>query len=320
MFFYLTLDEGKETQILTCLWLVLGFSAIVLLLSLLDFILDKLISWRAYPAIRFFLQMILGTALSLLCLNYAYLYIKQGYTFAGPDPGQMIVMNMYGSAIILPLFSMYFGYQFLRDWRQSELVTERLQKENARSQMMSLKNHLDPHFLFNNLNILSSLMDKDTELSKDYLNKFARVYRVILKAEQSDLVTLDEEMDMINAYIYLLKIRFGDGLHFEINIEDGHKDMALPPLTIQMLLENAIKHNMASQNNPLIVKIYSQKGNQLVVENKVQKKKYAEQDHEGSGLNNIKNRYQFFSDREVSIIETSGLFKVEIPLLEIDYA
>lgn len=320
IFFKPTLDEGQEGKILTCLWLVLGFASVVLVLSLLDHLLGKIISWKAYPALRFFLQMILGTALSLMCLNYAYRYIKQGFTFAGPDPGQLIVMNMYGAAIILPLFSMYFGFQFLKDWRKSELETERLQKENARSQMMSLKNHLDPHFLFNNLNILSSLMDKDTGLSKEYLNKFAQVYRVILKAEQSDLVTLEEEMEMINAYTYLLKIRFGEGLNFDINIQKEHNMMALPPLTIQMLLENAIKHNMASKDNPLTVKIYSEEENQLIVENKIQRKKYAEQDHKGSGLDNIKNRYQFFSDQLVTIEESEELFRVRIPLLEIDYA
>ncbi len=319
MFLHPMLDEGKETQVLTCLWLVLSICAIVILLSLLNFIFDKFIPWKKLPALRFFLQLIFGTTLSMVCLNYAYLYVKQLYTFAGPESSQLLVMNMYGSAIILPIFSIYFGYQFLRDWRRSELETERLQKENARSQMMSLKNHLDPHFLFNNLNILSSLMDKDTELSKDYLNKFAKVYRVILKAEQSDLVTLEEEMQMINSYIYLLQIRFGEGLVFEININKEQLEMALPPLTIQMLLENAIKHNMASVANPLTVKMYSQGVDRLIVENTKQLKKYAEQDHSGSGLKNIKNRYEFFSDKKVEVMDKDEIFRIDLPLLEVDY-
>ena len=105
--------------------------------------------------------------MALASFNLAYYLVKTYYTNEVPDLGQYLVMNMYGSSVVLPLLSIYFGYKFLGDWRKSELETERLQKENARSQMMALKNHLDPHFLFNNLNILSSIMDKDINLSKN---------------------------------------------------------------------------------------------------------------------------------------------------------
>lgn len=293
---------------------------IIICLSILDMGLNKLISWKKYPGSRFFLQMIFGTAISLLCLNFSYFEIREWYTFSNPETNQIIVMNLYGSALILPIFSIYFGYQFLKDWRKSELESERLLKENARSQMMTLKNHLDPHFLFNNLNILSSLMDKDTQLSKKYLDKFAEVYRIILKSEQSDLVTLEEEMRLVHSYNYLLGIRFGKSVIFDLNIDQSDLDKALPPLSIQMLIENAIKHNMANEANPITIQIKSSENSILTIQNNVRKKKYDQNKNIGSGLKNIQNRYEFFSDREVVIEETNENFTVFLPLLEIDYS
>jgi len=133
--------EYNQYQYFTILWALLSAASIVLVLSIFNRFLNSNLSWKNYPGFRFFIQMVVGTLLSLVCLNYSYNHIKDYYTTTAADPGQLILMNLYGSAIILPVFSMYFGYQFLKDWRRSELETERLQKENAHSQMMSLKNH-----------------------------------------------------------------------------------------------------------------------------------------------------------------------------------
>lgn len=319
MILHPTIDETAEIKVFTSCWLLIGFSLVLITVTLLDLVLDKLISWKRYPGLRFFLQMIVSTIFSIVSLNLSYYFIKE-YYIATPVAENFIVLNFYAAALILPGFSLYFGYKFLKDWKRSELETERLQKENARSQMMSLKNHLDPHFLFNNLNILSSLMDKDINLSKEYLDKFAEVYRVILKAEYSDLTLLEEELQLIDAYIYLLKIRFAKSVFVHVNIEDTAKQKALPPLSIQMLIENAIKHNMANVNNPITIKIYSAGMDTVIVENNVQKKKYSQQERKGSGLENIKNRYKFFTDKPVVITEDESVFKVTLPLLEIDFS
>ena len=311
-------SESSEDRTYTILWILLSGALIILALSLLDFVLNKILAWKKFPGLRFFFQMVLGTGLSLLCLNLSFDFLRSYYTEAAPDTGQLIVMNLYGSALILPIFSLYFGYQFLRDWRRSELESERLMKENARSQMMSLKNHLDPHFLFNNLNILSSLMDKDVSLSKDYLDKFASVYRIILKAEHSDLTLLEDELQLVDAYIYLLKTRFEGSVIFELDIDKKHMDKGIPPLAIQMLIENAIKHNMASSDSPIKIRILTS-GDHIIIENNIQKKKYFQQDHRGSGLENIKARYAFFSDRPMKVEETEDIFRVTLPLIKIDY-
>jgi len=318
MIFHPELEEHKIAKTLTACWLLISGALILLTLSLLDSFLNRVLPWKKRTILRFFVHIFAGTIISITCLNLSYYLVKEFYTTAPPDMAQLIVANTYCVAVIFPLFSMFFGYQFLKDWRQSELETERLHKENARSQMMALKNHLDPHFLFNNLNILSSLMDKDTELSKTYLDKFAEVYRIILKTEQSDLSTVEDEIGMIESYVYLLKVRFGGSVKFEISIDNNDLSKAIPPLAIQMLIENAIKHNMANEANPILIKVYSD-NNHIIVENNLQKKKYATQERKGSGLQNIKNRYEFFSDKQMEILETEDTFKVILPLLEIEY-
>jgi len=285
---------------------------------LLTLFLDRTLAWKKFPISRFLSQMVLGTTLSLFCLNIIYQSVKHQFTEAPPDTNQVILMNIYGVAIILPIIAFYFGFKFLQAWRKSELESEQLMKENTRTQLLTLRNHLDPHFLFNNLNILSTLMEKNMTTSKTYLDKFAEVYRQILKKEHSDLTSLEEELKLIDSYMYLLKIRFENQVEFEINISATSNDKAIPPLTLQMLIENAIKHNMASEESPIHILIYDE-GDYLIVKNNVQKKKYAEKEREGTGINNIKKRYSFFTDLDVEVREEKGHFIVMAPLLEIEY-
>ncbi len=319
MYYHPNIDEGKTTKVMTLCWTLISLGLISITVAIVDALLNKILPWKKRTALRFFAQLLLGGLSSLASLNLAYYLIKDYYTSEAPDLGQYLVMNMYGSSVVLPIFSIYFGYNFLKDWRKSELETERLQKENARSQMMALKNHLDPHFLFNNLNILSSIMDKDITLSKTYLDKFAEVYRIILKSEQSDLSLLEDEMQLIESYIYLIRVRFENSVFFDIDIDPADHVKALPPLAIQMLIENAIKHNMANADNPITITIKSDGQNNILVQNNLQKKKYAIQERDGSGLQNIQNRYAFFSDKEMQVEETESYFRITLPLLEIDY-
>ena len=311
--------ESSEIKVMSICWILISLGLLIFSIGLMDWVLDKFISWKHHAGSRFFIQLLLGGLLSLACLNLAYYLIKVYYTHSPPELTQLVVANMYGSAVVLPLFSIFFGYKFLREWKKSELEAERLQKENARSQMMALKNHLDPHFLFNNLNILSSIMDKDLTLSKKYLDKFAEVYRIILKTEQSDLTTLREEMDLIESYIYLISVRFRDSVFFEMDIHTEDYAKAIPPLAIQMLIENAIKHNMANEQNPITITIRSDGNDSITVSNNLQKKKYAHTETNGSGLENIKNRYAFFSSEKMTVTETTDRFSVSLPLLKIEY-
>jgi LytS/YehU family sensor histidine kinase len=239
---------------------------------------------------------------------------------SAPSLEQILVMNVWGTAIFLPVFSLYFSLHFLRHWRQSELAVAQYQKESLRSQLDSLKNHLDPHFLFNNLNILASLIDQDKASSKLFIQKFADVYRTLLRAKSDDLIQLQEELDFIQSYMYLIHVRFENLIVFKSTISPTLKKRMVPPLTLQMLVENAIKHNGVSETQPLIIEMLDGDGatGYLIVRNTLKPKPARATEASGTGLNNVRQRYAHFTDLPVQIRQTEGHFEVHIPLLKIE--
>lgn len=280
--------------------------------------LDKVMSWSRFGNIRFFVQLFLALAYLALLINLIYYSIKIMLVGLSPTTEQLIVANGWGIVIFVPVFSIYFSLHFLRHWRQSELEVEKFQKETMRSQLDSLKNHLDPHFLFNNLNILASLIETDQASSKKFIHKFAEVYRILLKSKSDDLVTLDDEMEFIQSYIYLIKTRFEENIRFEIDIAAEAKGKMIPPLTIQMLLENAIKHNAISEKNPLRIGIKHHSDDKLIIWNSLNKSNSVA-GSPGTGLANIKQRYAHFTNEPVEVTESNDLFEVQIPLLQIEH-
>ena len=280
--------------------------------------LDKGLSWSRWGNVRFFTQLLIGLAYLLVLINGTYYAIKTPITGNPPSGEQLIVANAWGIIIFVPVFSIYFSLHFLRHWRKSELEMVRYQKENIRSQLDSLKNHLDPHFLFNNLNILASLIDKDKNASKEFIHKFAEVYRSILKSKADDLIALADEMRFIQSYIYLIKTRFEENIQFNIALTGPAENKMLPPLTIQMLLENAIKHNIITEKLPLIISIREEGDDYLVISNTLNKSN--SEISSGTGLGNIRQRYAHFTDKPVDVSEENGKFEVRIPLLEIEHS
>jgi hypothetical protein len=281
--------------------------------------LDKVLPWNRWGNIRFFVHLAAGLAYLLLLINATYYFIKVSLTELPPTHEQLVVMNVWGAAFFIPVFSIYFSLHFLRHWRESELDIERFQKENMRSQLDSLRNHLDPHFLFNNLNILSSLIDKDHKTSRVFITKFAEVYRAILRTKSDDLIMLSEELEFIASYIYLIKTRFEDNIRFNLELTGSNSKKVLPPLTLQMLIENAIKHNLITESRPLEIRLYQPDENSLVVSNTLYRKPT-----EGatgltqSGIANIRKRYTHFTTEEVVVTETETHFEVRVPLLQIE--
>ena len=317
--YFFSTELGIETTlVITVSW----FTTVVILLWLGNQLItqqfNKYFPWLKYGTKRFYAHLSVGIIYSLVVTNITYVVFKVLLTADPPVYEQIIVMNTFGLAIFIPLFSIYFSVHFLNQWKESELVAEKFKKETVHAELVSLKNHLDPHFLFNNLNILSSLIDKDKGLSKDFLDNFAEVYRVILKSKDEDLISLDEELQFIESYVYLLKTRFEDNIRFDIQIKADDRFKMLPPLTLQLLVENAIKHNIISEKRPLLVSIKSDEGNFLVVENSLYRKPDELKEVGGSGLDNIRKRYNYFSDAKVHVEDNNDLFKVVVPLLEVE--
>jgi hypothetical protein len=309
--------QPENSYYFTISWL----AAVTLLLwignSAITKILDRYFPWLRFGKKRFFTHLSSGIIFTLLIINGAYYGFKTIFTEDPPTIEQFIVANILGIIVFIPSFSIYFSLQFLNQWQLTELEMEKFQKESMRSQLASLKNHLDPHFLFNNLNILSSLIDKDTQLSQDFLVRFAQVYRTMLLTKVEDLVTLEEELDFIHSYIYLIKTRFEDNINFDVQIDEACNYHMLPPLTLQLLLENAVKHNIISEDRPLNVEIKAY-DNELRVINSLYEKPEDLKSKSGTGLKNLKERYKYFCDEPLRFERKESTYEVHVPLIEIE--
>jgi len=303
--------------VITALW---GLLLVVLITAgnkIISNFLNRKLPWNKYLSVRFFTQLISVLIYSLLCFNISYYIFKLMFTNDPPSPDQVAMVNIYGSLIVLPIFSIYYVIHFINEWKKIQIKSEKLEKESVKTQLENLKNHLDPHFLFNNLNILSSLIDIDRESSKKYLTKFAEVYRFMLQTKTSELITLQQELEFIDAYFQLIATRFQDALYLKKDISREKLNLQIPPLTIQLLIENAIKHNSFSKSDPLIIEILETDTHNLKIRNNL-KRHIMPVTTTGSGLKNIQYRYKYFTDRQVKILDTGKYFEVIIPLIEIE--
>ena len=217
---------------------------------------------------------------------------------------------------ILSLFFYYFveRERSKRKLQEKIIRSTRLQKENFQAQLEGLKNQINPHFLFNSFNVLSSLITHNKIQAREFVARLSTVYRSLLVHSEKQLVTLEDEMKLSRAYIYLLSTRFGANLQFNINIEEDHLQLLLPPGSVQMLIENAIKHNGSTRKKPLYIDILSQ-DKILKVKNNLQPR-LEKFESTKTGLQNIRRRYKFLSNREIEIVTTNKEFLVLLPLLE----
>ena len=280
--------------------------------------LDQKFPWATIPLRRLLIQFLVSGIYSLACINLCYYFLKTLFIGFPPDGEQMLVLNIYGLLFFIPVMSINFGIYFMQRWKKAVLKTEKLQAENLKSRLESLKTHIDPHFLFNNLNVLSSLIDKDTSDAHRFLDKFADVYRYVLQHRDEELVELDTELAFIASYIYLFQQRLNRQLKITIDYKPLGKAYFLPPLSVQMLVENAIKHNIATASTPLKIDIYLEGETHVVVQNSFQPKAPEVSSLPKTGLDNIQKRFAYFSHEKVQIIQTDKFFTVKLPLLELD--
>jgi LytS/YehU family sensor histidine kinase len=192
------------------------------------------------------------------------------------------------------------------------LDNQQLITENTKNRYEALKNQLNPHFLFNTLNTLDGLMDLDIAKAHNYLQNLSSSFRYTI--QNKEITTLKEELNFVEAYTYLMKIRYGDDLNIQYNVDEKYSNFYIMPITLQLLIENAIKHNVINDEEPLIIHIKTTENDTIKVRNAIQPKINAEQG-EGIGLANLVERYKLLFDKEV-VITQNGVFSVEIPLVE----
>lgn len=207
----------------------------------------------------------------------------------------------------------FHAFYLYKAYQETRLKEQKIIAGTANAKFESLKNQIDPHFLFNSLNVLSSLIEENPENAQRFTTSLSKIYRYVLEQKDKELVTVSEELAFAKTYMNLLKMRFENSITFELPENFDNSDAKVVPLSLQLLLENTIKHNVVSENKPLHIKIYI-KDNFLVVENNLQKKEVL-QDRKGVGLQNIVSRYAILSERKVLIDENKEAFAVYLPIL-----
>jgi two-component system LytT family sensor kinase len=226
------------------------------------------------------------------------------------------VMLMFEVRGILVNVMFYMIIHLLYQSAQNQQVAielERTKADNLGAQYELLKQQVNPHFLFNSLNTLKYMVESRDEHSVDFILKLSDFYRFTLESRKMDLISLGEELDILNAYLFLLKARFEDGIDLSIDIDKHYYQSFIPPFTLQLLVENCIKHNVVSLDRPLHIRLYSE-GDFLVVENLLQLKRTPEAST-GMGLENINERYTHFLNKKIEILASETLFTIKLPII-----
>lgn len=278
--------------------------------SFLAHILSEKISWIDFPVRRMIIGLITTVAYTVLAVIGIITIYKSAFQVNVGNVQWMV----YSSILITIVISLVLHSRaFLQHWQKAKVEAEKFEKESISAKYESLKSQVNPHFLFNNLNALTNLVYEDQEKAVKFIKQLSEVYRYVLDTRDREVVPLEEEIKFINAYIFLQQIRFGNKLKIDVQL-NGTKCM-VAPLSLQMLIENAIKHNVISEENPLSVKVYAGE-HYLTVENNLQKKMIIKEDSPKLGLENIKKRYEYLSDKKVIVEESASKFVVHLPFIK----
>lgn len=221
------------------------------------------------------------------------------------------------AAAIFNVFTtiLHEGVDSFDKWKRTLVETQQLKKEYMQSRLLGLKSQMNPHFLFNSLNSLSSLISENTEEAEQFLNEMSKVYRYLLRSDDR-LVTLSTELQFLNSYFYLLKVRYGDGINLDLQIKEEQLTLQMPPLTLQLLVENTFTSNTISKDQPLNIRISSLGERWLQIQHNLQQKiRINIPETEPAGLDNIVNKYRLLCKQTVAIRQTETQRIIHIPLI-----
>lgn len=277
--------------------------------------LDQKHPWLKNPLKRLIFQIVSTIGYSMLIIGIVTIIMfiskKEGTS------SDIIFENsifMIKIAIFVLTLSMLItsAFLFFVNWKKSVIMQEQMKREQLALQYETLKNQVNPHFLFNSLNSITSLIKKDPDKAILFVKKLSEVFRYVLKQKDNEISSIDEELIFLESYIFLEKIRFGENLN--VNIDVKEKKQYIIPLSLQMLVENAIKHNVISKEFPLTISIYSKNENYIAVTNNLKRKHSINTGR--IGLENIKSRFEFFTSNPLIISENESDFTVEIPVIK----
>ncbi len=277
--------------------------------------INKLLSWKNKPKQTLFISL-----LGVIPLNFSIYYLLNfllSYFVHGESFDKAIKINSFFSYVFVIVFSLSIALFilmliFFKMITEEKIKNEKLKTETAKSRFNSLKSQLDPHFLFNNLNVLTALIHENPDKAEEFTLQLADIYRYLLSTEDKELIPLDEEISFAKQYMYLLNLRFENQLDYSFpqKLPPGKK---IPPLSLQLLLENIIKHNVFTEKKPLKIFMYIE-DEFLIVKNELRKRVHS-QNTSQKGLFNLKQRYNLLGNKKIEINEEENYFIVKIPLL-----
>ncbi len=279
-------------------------------------VLDAVYTWLEYPLRRFLLSalsIVIYTSIVVFFLDFAYDVIVFGLT-PSESFEELNGAPLVGAILVtLSINAFMHGRAFLLEWRQLSVDMEKLKTEQVSTQYQSLKNQVNPHFLFNSLNALTSLVYDDQAKAVEFIRRLSQVYRYVLDKKDEELVPLEDEIGFMNNFIFLQQIRFGDNL--KITLSNEQQEGFLPPLALQILVENAIKHNVVSERYPLTIDVKIA-DDYCYVKNNIKEK--LDKDSTGIGLNNLKARYQYLTKKQIGVENDGVDFLVKVPILYLE--
>ena len=277
--------------------------------------LNKITTWKKNAGLRIILQLLMtcvlaiGVAIFITTLAHVIDPYEEGIA-------RVLIVNIL-LTIVINIFMMIMleAWIYFNESERSEAALQQLQKELSTIKFEVLKSQINPHFMFNSLNVLSSLIDTDVEKAQDFIDEFAMVYRYVLETIEKQVVTLEEELGFIRSYMYLQKIRYGNALMYDLNISSPCLKMLVPPLSLQTIVENAIKHNAISESENLFINIYT-KDDTLVVQNNINPK-VSHSYSSGVGQANLVKRYMMLGRETPEFLMKTDHYMALLPLIKL---
>ena len=280
-----------------------------------DYINNQVV-WEKYAKYRLFLGVIGSISVTMIGVFFIRMIIAtiiEGETFVAFYTAEKLRYYVFSLIITMAVSLFFHTIYFYKKSQEKKVKEQKIIAGTASAQFESLKNQIDPHFLFNSLNVLSSLIEENPENAQRFTTSLSKIYRYVLEQKDKELVSVTEELAFAKTYMNLLKMRFENSLFYEMPQEVPNPEAKVVPLSLQLLLENTVKHNVVSEQKPLYIRIKIVENN-LVIENDLQKKEVLG-DRKGVGLQNIINRYGILTHRKVLIEETKNQFSVSLPIL-----
>lgn len=312
-------DFSPKTLLITFLVSALYSYGIGFGNGIINNLLDRRWDWLEQTNLRVYFGIIctiLYTIPIVLGIDYLTFVVFQKMDVSEFLNERMIWVHMFYVILSLGVSTFMHARSFMLKWKQAskkEVFEQKIIAGTASAKFESLKNQIDPHFLFNSLNVLSSLIEENPENAQRFTTSLSKIYRYVLEQKDKELVSVQEELDFAKTYMNLLKMRFENSLFYELPTTIPDSEAKVVPLSLQLLLENTVKHNVVSEQKPLHIRIYIE-GDYLVIQNDYQKKEVL-QNGKGVGLQNIINRYGIITNRKVLIEQNEQIFRVKIPIL-----